>query len=107
VEFDHAPLHLLERVVPADLADQLVEALFPQLITDPSAPRLSEAVLGYLSANGSISTAAARLGLHRNTVQTRLQRAAALGVDLTEQANVLPVHLLFAAMHRADPRADV
>jgi len=107
VEFDHAPLHLLKRVVPADLADQLVEALFPQLVADPSAPRLIEAVLGYLSANGSISTAAARLGLHRNTVQTRLQRAAALGVDLTEQANVLPVHLLFAAMHRADPRVDV
>ena len=102
VDFDRAPLHLLGRLVPADLAEQLLEALFPRLLADPSASRLIESVLGYLSANGSISTAAARLGLHRNTVQARLQRAAELGVDLTEPENVLPVHLLFEAVRRTD-----
>ncbi|MEV7621206.1 helix-turn-helix domain-containing protein [Microbacterium sp. NPDC089321] len=100
VEFESAPLRLLSRLVPLDLAEQLVAALFPRLLADPSAPRLIEAVIGYLSANGSVSTAAARLGLHRNTVQSRLHRAAELDVDLTEPANVLPIHLLFEAVRR-------
>ncbi|MEV7633479.1 helix-turn-helix domain-containing protein [Microbacterium sp. NPDC089318] len=102
VEFESAPLRLTHRLVPVDLAEQLVAALFPRLLADPSAPRLIEAVVGYLSANGSISTAAARLGLHRNTVQSRLHRAAELDVDLTDPAHVLPIHLLFQAVRRSE-----
>ena len=100
VDFGRIPSRLLGRLVPADLAQQLVEVLYPRLMADPAAGQIIDSVLAYLSSRGSVSAAAERLGSHRNTVQARLQRAEALGVVLTDPAEVLPAHLLLAAVRR-------
>ena len=101
IAFDRIPARLLGRFVPSDLAARLVELLFPRLISDPNRDQLTDAVLAVLACRGSVQAAAARLGLHRNTVQARLQRAGELGIDLSDPELVLPVHLLLTAARRA------
>ena len=101
IAFDRIPARLLGRFVPSDLAARLVELLFPRLVADPNRDQLIDAVLAVLACRGSVQAAAARLGLHRNTVQARLQRAGELGIDLSDPELVLPVHLLLTAAQRA------
>lgn len=103
VDFDRMPARLIGRLVPADLARQILDALLPALMADPAAESLIDAVLAYLAAHGSISGAAARLGVHRNTLQARLRRAQDLGAELSDPDGVLPTHLLLAAARAADP----
>lgn len=102
VDFGRIPARLLGRLVPADLAAQLVDVLYPRLLGDPGARQIIDTVLAYLSSCGSVSAAAVRLGAHRNTVQTRLRRAEELGVTLSDPADVLPAHLLLAALRRRE-----
>lgn len=68
---------------PALLAP-LAEATLGGLAgTSPDAARCREAVLAYHLASRSLSTAAARLFIHKNTLQTRLRRAERLaGYDV-------------------------
>ncbi len=101
IAFDRIPARLLARFVPSDLAARLVELLFPRLVADPNRDQLIDAVLAVLACRGSVQAAAARLGLHRNTVQARLQRTGELGIDLSDPELVLPVHLLLTAARRA------
>lgn len=103
VDFDRIPSRLVGRLVPLDLAGQLIEVLYPRLMADPAAEQIMDAVLAFLSERGSVSAAAARLGAHRNTVQTRLQKAEALGIPLSDPAEILPAHLLLAAVRRDRP----
>lgn len=103
VEFDRIPSHLLGRLLPIDLAEQLAAGIFPDLLADPAADELIQSVVAYLSARGSITVAATTLRLHRNTVQARIRRAEELGVRLTDPDEVLPAHILLTALsHRAD-----
>lgn len=98
--FERIPARLLARFVPGDLAARLVELLFPRLVADSNRDQLIDAVLAVLACRGSVQAAATRLGLHRNTVQARLQRAVELGIDLSDPELVLPVHLLLSAARR-------
>lgn len=98
--FGEAPSRLLGRLLPADLAAQLAQVLLPELLADPAADEVIEAVVGYLASRGSVSGAARLLGVHRNTLQTRLRRAEELGVSLSDPDEVLPMHMLLAALTR-------
>ncbi|PRB06378.1 helix-turn-helix domain-containing protein [Microbacterium sp. MYb64] len=105
LEFDGIRPAMIGRLVPTDLADQLVAALYPRLSADPAAGQVIDALLARLSALGSLTGAADRLGLHRNTLKSRLRRAGELGVDLSDSADVLPVHLLLSAVRRTEERS--
>lgn len=103
VKFDSMLSRLLGRLLPIDLAEQLAAGVFPSLMADPAADELIQSVVAYLSARGSITVAANTLGLHRNTVQTRIRKAEELGVNLGDPDEVLPTHMLLTALsHRRD-----
>ena len=98
VEFTHLTAHLLPRFFPREVARQIGELLLPDLLQDPACDELILAVRTYLDHRGSISGAAAELGVHRNTLQTRLRRAEELGVRLSDPNEVLPTHMLMTAL---------
>ncbi|GAA1589302.1 helix-turn-helix domain-containing protein [Leucobacter aridicollis] len=104
LEFSEIPARLLDRLVPTELAGRLAGRLFPDLIADPAAHEIVEAVVTYLGARGSVSGAAELLGVHRNTIQTRIRRAEDLGVPLGDPAAVLSTHMLLASLLRSLPR---
>lgn len=109
VEFHRMGPPLVRRVLPAEDALELSSMAFPGLLSDPHAADVIAAVLAYLDCAGSVTAAAERLGIHRNTLQIRLRRAAELGVPLTEPEQLLSTHLLLAALDRTaipKPSAD-
>ena len=91
---------MLSRVLTQAEAGEIARAALPALFADPQADDLIAAVVAYLDCAGSVSTAADRLDLHRNTIQLRLRRAAELGVPLADPERLLGVHLVFAALVR-------
>lgn len=103
VSFQNLGIPLVRRLLPARDARELTDNAYPTLLADPNAAELVRTVLAYLDCGGSITLAAARLGVHRNTLQTRLRRAATLGIPLTDPAHTLTVHLLLAALSPSLP----
>lgn len=100
VVFDEIRSHLLHRLLPPELAEQVANELFPQLLGDAAAGEIIETLFAFLSARGSVSQTASALGVHRNTVQSRLRRGEELGVLLNDPAAVLPTHMILAALLR-------
>ncbi|PPL14160.1 PucR family transcriptional regulator, partial [Microterricola pindariensis] len=100
VVFDDIRSHLLHRLLPPELAEQVANEIFPLLLTDAASGEIIETLLAYLSARGSISHTASALGVHRNTVQSRLRRAEELGVALNDPGEILPAHMILAALAR-------
>lgn len=98
VDFANVSLLLLKRLVPGELAERLAASLFPRLIADAAVDEIIEAVVIYLASRGSVSHAAKILGVHRNTMQSRIRRAEELGVPLNNADEVLAVHMLLAAI---------
>ncbi|WP_309082494.1 PucR family transcriptional regulator [Microbacterium sp.] len=96
--FSEIPSRLLDRLLPGELAEQLASVMMPELLADPAADEVIETVVAYLACRGSVSGAAKTLGLHRNTVQARIRRAEVLGLSLADPAEVLPTHMLLAAL---------
>lgn len=97
-EFSAIPLSLGERVLPEELAIELAHTVFPHLLADVEARVIAESVVAVLACRGSVSKAADRLGVHRNTLHSRLRRAAELGVPLSDPESTLSVHLIFAVL---------
>lgn len=98
LEFSAIPLSLGDRILPEELAIELARTLFPRLLADAEARVIVETVVAVLACRGSVSGAADRLGVHRNTLHSRLRRAAELGVPLSDPETTLSVHLIFAAL---------
>lgn len=64
-------------------------------------PELVETLTAYLDHESGIAATADALGLHRNTVSTRIARAQELlGLDLTDPETRLAVHLACRAVRR-------
>lgn len=104
VDFRRIGESLLPRLLPAEDAAQVARTVFPVLTADPHAPDVVDAVVAYLDCAGSVAGAADRLGVHRNTMQARLRRAAQLGVRLDDPDLLLSTHLLLTALQRASAR---
>lgn len=102
VAFDRIARRLVGRALPASDAQALSRLYFPRLVEDPHCAELAAAVVAVLDCAGNASTAARRLGVHRNTIQARLRRAAELGVALDDPENLLAVHLLLDGIGRGE-----
>ncbi|MBO0872009.1 MAG: helix-turn-helix domain-containing protein, partial [Pseudonocardia sp.] len=71
-------------------------------LTDLMAARdrdvLVRTVLAVLDCGGSLSQASTRLGVHRNTVLSRMARARELGLEVDDQARRLALHVICYAL---------
>ncbi len=75
------------------------ESLLAPLIA--RGPDLIETLTAYLDHESGIAATADALGLHRNTVSTRVARAQELlGLDLADPETRLAVHLACRAVRR-------
>lgn len=97
VTFEGIDAELLPRLVPREFATQILRSRFPSFMLDGSAASLAEAVTEFLEHQGSIASSSACLGIHRNTLQQRVRRAEQAGLELSDPAQVLPVHMLLRA----------
>lgn len=97
--------HLPGRLIDPTLARSIAEQLYPALLSDSQSVQLSEAVVALLDHHGSATAAAAALGVHRNTLQSRLRRATELGIELQDPSVTLAIHLVLSGLQLA-PRAE-
>lgn len=79
----------------------VAELTLPLLMASPDRDLVIAAAGAFLDHHGSVSLAASSLDLHRNTLQTRLNRARELGVPLDIPAKLLSVHLILSALRRS------
>ncbi len=98
IDFRRFGLPLVRRLLPAEEAIDLTRTAYPRLLADPNAADIIATVVAYLDSAGSVTAAAEQLGVHRNTLQLRLRRAAALGIHLDRPGELLSTHLLLAAL---------
>jgi len=80
-----------------DLA-QVAELCLPELVAAHDREAVVGAVLAVLDCGGSLGRAAERLGVHRNTVLTRVGRGRALGLALDDADQRLALHVLCHAL---------
>lgn len=79
----------------------VAELTLPRLMACPDRDVIIMAVSSFLDHRGSVSLAAKSLDLHRNTLQSRLNRARELGVPLDTPSQLLPVHLILNVLRRS------
>jgi hypothetical protein len=66
-----------------------------------------DTVLAVLDSGGSLSKAAARLGVHRNTVLSRVARAKELGLAFDDPAHRLALHVLCYSLASLSPETGI
>ncbi|MFI2352741.1 PucR family transcriptional regulator [Streptomyces sp. NPDC019443] len=86
------PRAVLACLPVADVATA-ARVLLADLIADPKADVLITTLATLLDCGGSTGQAAARLGLHRNTMLGRIERIRACGVDLESPDQRLALHV--------------
>jgi hypothetical protein len=84
--------------LPTTEIAQVAELCLGDLMTARDRTALVQTVLAVLDCGGSLSQASARLGVHRNTVLSRLARARQLGLNFDEPAQRLALHVLCHAL---------
>lgn len=89
---DLGPRAVLACLPVADVATA-ARVLLADLIADPKADVLITTLVTLLDCGGSTGQAAARLGLHRNTMLGRIERIRACGVDLESPDQRLALHV--------------
>jgi len=104
IVFDRLTVAALRRVLPRTDAAVLAAGWFPDLVADPHADEIMAGVVAYLDCGANVTAAAERLHVHRNTLQTRLRRAQALGIDLADPESLLGTHLVLVAYLRGNHR---
>jgi hypothetical protein len=77
---------------------QVAELCLQDLMAVKDRGTLVDTVLAVLDCGGSLSQASQRLGVHRNTVLTRVARARQLGLDFEDPAQRLALHVLCHAL---------
>ncbi|MCU1605063.1 MAG: PucR C-terminal helix-turn-helix protein [Modestobacter sp.] len=77
---------------------QVAELCLQDLMAAKDRSTLVDTVLAVLDCGGSLSQASQRLGVHRNTVLTRVARARQLGLDFEDPAQRLALHVLCHAL---------
>jgi len=87
--------------IDPDAVGLIAELTLPRLMASADRDMIIAAVASFLDHHGSVSLAAKFLGLHRNTLQGRLNRARELGVPLDTPAQLLSVHLILHVLQGA------
>jgi hypothetical protein len=77
---------------------QVADLCLQDLMAAKDRGTLVDTVLAVLDCGGSLSQASQRLGVHRNTVLTRVARARQLGLDFEDPAQRLALHVLCHAL---------
>jgi PucR C-terminal helix-turn-helix domain/GGDEF-like domain len=84
--------------LPTTEIAQVAELCLGELMAARDRAALVQTVLAVLDCGGSLSQASARLGVHRNTVLSRLARGRQLGLNYDEPAQRLALHVLCHAL---------
>lgn len=84
--------------VDTDAVALVAQLTMPRLMVSPDRELVIAAVVAFLNNHGSVSLAAKMLDLHRNTLQTRLNRARELGVPLDIPSKLLSAHLILSVL---------
>jgi len=82
---------------------QVAELCLTDLMAAKDRAALVDTVLAVLDCGGSLSQASQRLGVHRNTVLTRLVRARQFGLAFEDPAQRLALHVLCYALASLEP----
>ncbi|MFE6963030.1 PucR family transcriptional regulator [Streptomyces sp. NPDC057696] len=93
VRADRAGPAQLLAALPRESLHRPAAALLAPLLAADRDGALLRTLAVLLDVGGAPSAAAARLGIHRNTVTARLERLRALGCDLEDPKLRLPLHL--------------
>jgi hypothetical protein len=101
LEFARLGVAAATTFVDADAVALVAELTLPQLMECPDRDAIITAVAVFLDHRGSVSLAAKSLNLHRNTLQSRLNRARDLGVPLDTPSRLLAVHLILNVLRRS------
>jgi hypothetical protein len=101
LEFARLGVAAATTFVDADAVALVAELTLPQLMECPNRDAIITAVAVFLDHRGSVSLAAKSLNLHRNTLQSRLNRARDLGVPLDTPSRLLAVHLILNVLRRS------
>lgn len=78
----------------------IAELTMPRLLAATDCDQVLRAVAVFLDHKGAVIPAARFLGVHRNTLQGRLNRARELGINLDEPASLLSIHMVVDGLHR-------
>ena len=91
------PAAALAWLPTAEIA-QVAQLCLQDLMAAKDRSVLVDTVLAVLDCGGSLSQASQRLGVHRNTVLTRVARARQLGLDFDDPGQRLSLHVLCHAL---------
>ncbi|MFD9123221.1 PucR family transcriptional regulator [Kitasatospora sp. NPDC059571] len=91
-------LQVVLACLPLDEIATAARVLLADLTADPKADVLIGTLIALLDCAGSTGQAAARLGVHRNTMLGRLERIRACGVDLDSPDQRLALHVACYAL---------
>jgi hypothetical protein len=96
--FDQASAPAVLAWLPVTDIAEVAELCLPDLMTARDRASLVDTVLALLDCGGSLSHASQRLGVHRNTVLSRVARARQLGLAFDDPAQRLALHVLCYAL---------
>lgn len=85
--------------LPAGQIAQVADLSLPELIAARDREALVETVLTVLDCGGSLSRASVCLGVHRNTVLSRVARARELNLVFDDPSQRLAIHVLCYALN--------
>nr|WP_095877417.1 PucR family transcriptional regulator [Streptomyces sp. TLI_235] len=86
-------LQVVLACLPVKEIAEAARVLLADLVADPKADVLIGTLSALLDCSGSTARAAARLGVHRNTMLGRLDRIRSCGVDLDSPEQRLALHV--------------
>lgn len=84
--------------LPRDRIVEVAELCLPDLMAAKDRDALVATVLAVLDCGGSLSQASERLGVHRNTVLSRIARAKDLGLTFGDPTRRLALHVVCHAL---------
>jgi DNA-binding PucR family transcriptional regulator len=84
--------------LPRDRIVEVAELCLPDLMAAKDRESLVATVLAVLDCGGSLSQASERLGVHRNTVLSRVARAKDLGLAFGDPTRRLALHVVCHAL---------
>jgi hypothetical protein len=96
--FDQVGVRATLAWLPIGRIAQVADLRLTDLMAARDRSALVETVLAVLDCGGSLSQASARLGVHRNTVLSRVARAKELGLVFDDPAQRLSLHVLTYAL---------
>lgn len=96
--FDQVGVRATLAWLPIGRIAQVADLRLTDLMAARDRSALVETVLAVLDCGGSLSQASARLGVHRNTVLSRVARAKELGLVFDDPAQRLALHVLTYAL---------